>query len=49
VSQLSLTHRGITGHGISAYTEGAIDRQSDTLTAVEANQIIDILSGEVTL
>jgi hypothetical protein len=43
----ALSRFGITDH-IGAYTEGAIDRPSGTLTATEANQIIDILRGQVT-
>ena len=43
----ALSRFGIAGPGISAYTQVAIDRQSDTLTATEADAIIAVLRGEV--
>ena len=45
----ALSRFGINGHGISANTEGAIDRSPGSLTATEAGAIIAILKhGEVT-
>jgi hypothetical protein len=38
---------GIAGH-VGAYCQGAIDRAPGTLTADEANAIIDILRGQAT-
>jgi hypothetical protein len=43
----ALARFGIAGH-VGAYCQGAIDRAPGTLTADEANQIIDILRGQVT-
>jgi len=44
----SLAHYRITADHVGAYCEGAIDRAPATLTATEAEQIIDILRGQVT-
>jgi hypothetical protein len=43
----ALAPYGIAGH-VGAYCQGAIDRAPGTLTADEANAIIDILRGQAT-
>jgi hypothetical protein len=43
----SLARFGIAGH-VGSYCEGAIDRPRGTLTATEADQIIEILRGQAT-
>jgi hypothetical protein len=44
----ALSRCGISGDHVGAYCQGAIARAPATLTADEANQIIDILRGQVT-
>jgi hypothetical protein len=44
----SLAHYGIAADHVGAYCQGAIDRAPATLTADEANRIIDILRGQAT-
>jgi hypothetical protein len=43
----ALSRFGIAGH-VGSYCQGAIDRAPGTLTADEANRIIDILRGQAT-
>jgi hypothetical protein len=45
---VALSRYGIAADHVGAYCEGAISRPAGSLTATEAEQILAILSGQVT-